>query len=1282
MNSRRSYLDTVNAGRQRRSYTTLEELNRSLETLEQRLERPRDSAAGYGEPRYGHSRPYGEPRAPEAVRAHEQRPAQPPRRPGAPTERSYQAIARDIDRVRGQEDSVAAVGKIAGELRGLRDELRQQMTVGVRREFQTLREDIERAYRSGSSSAKGSAELGLEFERLSGAIQTLAEKSDDRSVNLLRLELEQVKAALDTLAREESVRGLDRRWDEFDRRWSAFEDRFCASGRAAQGDAGIAALTERLEQIGSAVSNLPETLSLRSLEEKVRTLAGAVDHFVNQQGSGNDTFGMIDERLDEISRAIVASTVAAQSNAFDPASFERIERRIDSLAAQIDEVAADRPAGEMIDRLALLSNRVDTLAARASLPEQAMERLGQQIAAIAERVGQAPALPHADSLLQGIEQRFDAIADMIERRQGDAIEHGNLLFNDLENRLSEVAERLDRRTPDAAFETSGIMEAIDARFTALAKRLETRPADLGGQDAIRALESRLESISSRLDSSAAQVAAVDPDLIRSLEAQVAGLSAHLSRPGSPLPEFEDIAPRIERIETALASNRDTILETAREAAENAVRALGNANPDTAAVSGLAQDLKTLEGLTRRSDERNAKTFEAIHDTLLKIVDRLGSLESDGPLAATEQPRGKISVREAPALDIGETLALANEAEGEVPAPVARPAARTPAEAAAEAARAALGDDKDKAEQSEPRKSMLGGLTRALKLRRAAEQPEAVATAATTAEAPTIDIDEPLEPKLVNRPLEPGSGAPDLSAIMKRVRDERGQHARPGDGDAAKSDFIAAARRAAQAAAAEAEALKRQSTLAGPVKALRIGDLIKARRKPILMAAAAIMLALAGLQLGKAFLSDPQRTAANQPAPIVDSQGSVAADAKPATASVAMAQVPAAKAVDAKPAETAATGNEPPVRMIGQDAAPPAESASAAIEPADAKVGSDAEDIGAAEAAAKAIDSTAGAAPMAAEAAPAVDNAPAQAATPSKETTGAVPPAASATDAGLTVPDSINPPALREAAAKDDPKALFEIGSRYAEARGVKEDMAEAAKWYQKAADLGFAPAEYRIGNFYEKGIGLTRDIAKSKTWYQLAAQQGNASAMHNLAVLYAMAADGTTDNQSAAHWFQEAADLGVKDSQFNLGILAAKGAGMKQNLEESYKWFALVAKTGDKDAATKRDEIANALRPEQLEKARAAVELWKAKPLDPAANSVDIPDAWQEAPTVTASIDMKKAVQNIQKILNKNGYDAGGTDGVMGGKTKKAIMAFQTDNGMQATGTVDEKLVKALLARK
>ncbi|RWD89477.1 MAG: peptidoglycan-binding protein [Mesorhizobium sp.] len=1363
MNSKRSYLDTLNAGRQRRPHTSLEDLNRSLETLEQRLERTRTDTAERpdprrpaAEPRYAAAQPYGQSRwyeDPYSTQSEKNRGPQNQAPSGLGP--NYQAIARDIDRVRGQEDGVAMVGKIAVELRGLREELRHQMTAGLQREFDALRQDIDRAMQAasqhGAPADKSSAELGLEFERLSGAIHTLAEKSDDRSVNLLRLELEQVKAALDTLAREESVRAVDRRWDDFDRRWSAFEDRVDADQRQRAEGPNLSALTDRLEQISSAVNNLPQSLSLGSLEEKVRTLAGAVDRFASQQTMrGGETLAMIDERLDEISRAIVASTVAAQANAFDPETFGRIEKRMASLAQQIEEVAQARPGAEVIDRLNLLSSRVDELAGRTNLPEQAMERLGKQIALITDRIDRAPVMPDADHIFHGLEQRFDALSTLLERRQGDAIEQGNMLFRELERRLDDVADRLDQRMQQD--DSTGIMEAIDARFTALAKRIETRTPDPANDMAIRGLESRLEDISSRLESSAAQVAGIDPALIRSLESQVTALSAHLSKPSAPLPDFEDISPRLNEIEKSLAGTRDSILSVAREAAENAVRSLAESSSSTAAsnavaVGGLAQDLKTLEALTRRSDERNSRTFEAIHDTLLKIVDRLGSLEAEGPSEAVSelvdpQPvgkrarAGKIAVQDAPSMDIDQPLPLSGDiadldartasilrnepvtrsepvtrgepvARGE---PVTRdePGPRTPAEAAAAAAMAALGSDAigERAEKTGRKKSMFSGLARAFKGKKDADTPP-LAGSAPAGDIPTVDIDEPLDPKAANRPLEPGSGAPDLNAIMKRVRDERGnQPARRSETDAAKSDFIAAARRAAQAAAAEADALKRQSTMTGPVKALRIGDLLKARRKPILMAAAAIMMALAGLQLGKAFFSDPAPVASNDVAPVVSTQSVETASlnaagapktetdaAKPESAPArAVRQAEPLKDDPAPQAAAQPSGPEMPAAAAPAEPAPAPTALAAPAQPVPAPMASTMPSEPVTPAAnAPAMDTDTDAQPT--TSAPAAASAPATGtpsastpATTSADTTGTVPPATSQTAisaAKIDIPADIGPVALHDAAAGGDAKALFEIGSRYAESRGVKEDMAAAAKWYEKSAELGFAPAEYRIGNFYEKGIGVARDVKKAKTHYQLAAEQGNASAMHNLAVLFAMAADGVTDNESAAHWFQEAADLGVKDSQFNLGILSAKGVGMKQNLEESYKWFALVAKTGDKDAAAKRDEIANALRPEQLERARAATELWKAKPLNAAANSADVPESWQDStPQTTASIDMKKAVKNIQLILNKNGYEVGGADGVMGGKTKSAIMAFQTDNKMKPTGEIDAPLVKALLAHK
>jgi localization factor PodJL len=597
-----------------------------------------------------------------------------------------------------------------------------------------------------------------------------------------------------------------------------------------------------------------------------------------------------------------------------------------------------------------------------------------------------------------------------------------------------------------------------------------------------------------------------------------------------------------------------------------------------------------------------------------------------------------------------------------------PAIRTPAEAAAEAAVAALDSDKETAAEPPARgRSMFGGLSRVFSGRKQRAEPvmtEPPALPGMDTPAPTLDLDEPLDPKLANRPLEPGSGTPDLNAIIRRVRDERGQPAKSNETDAAKSDFIAAARRAAQAAAAEAEIMKRHPATAGPASGSKLGGLFSGKRKLALLAATAIMVALAGLQLSKAFLTDDAEIAGAQqePASVADQA------AAPADELTEMAAPAASETPPADETATADATGEPQAEQPEIQAAP--EMAT----PDDSGVDTAPADITAAP-----LDEPAATPAAAEQTMPASDEASVPV-TASVATTPETAPAPSI--AVEAVPDDAGPLPLREAAEAGDPKALFEIGSRYAEGRGSKADMKTAAKWYEKAADLGLAPAQYRIGNFYEKGLGIDRDIAKAKTWYQMAAEQGNASAMHNLAVLYAMGADGTADNESAARWFQNAAELGVKDSQFNLGILAAKGVGMPQSLEESYKWFALVAKTGDRDAATKRDEIANALRPEQLAKARAATELWKAKPVNAETNTVTIPDAWRESDGKTASVDMKQAVRNIQMILNKNGYDAGSADGVMGAKTKVAIATFQKDNGMDATGEVDEKLVKKLLEKK
>ena len=56
-----------------------------------------------------------------------------------------------------------------------------------------------------------------------------------------------------------------------------------------------------------------------------------------------------------------------------------------------------------------------------------------------------------------------------------------------------------------------------------------------------------------------------------------------------------------------------------------------------------------------------------------------------------------------------------------------------------------------------------------------------------------------------------------------------------------------------------------------------------------------------------------------------------------------------------------------------------------------------------------------------------------------------------------------------------PTAAYEVGMRFADGKGVAQNLDEAAKWYDRAAQAGVVPAVFRLGTFYEKGLGVKKD---------------------------------------------------------------------------------------------------------------------------------------------------------------------------------------------------------------
>jgi localization factor PodJL len=282
-----------------------------------------------------------------------------------------------------------------------------------------------------------------------------------------------------------------------------------------------------------------------------------------------------------------------------------------------------------------------------------------------------------------------------------------------------------------------------------------------------------------------------------------------------------------------------------------------------------------------------------------------------------------------------------------------------------------------------------------------------------------------------------------------------------------------------------------------------------------------------------------------------------------------------------------------------------------------------------------------------------------------------------TEAFELPPETLGPLALREAAAKGDARAQFEVAAIYAEGRAVPQDYAEAAKWYERAAAQAFVPAQYRLGNLYEAGQGVEQDYAVAKLWYQRAAEAGNRMGMHNLAALHAGGQLGDQQFEQAVEWFTRAAERGMTDSQFNLGMLYARGLGVAQDFEQSYLWFSLAARSGDADAAKARDDIAKSLTAESVTRLNGELSVWKAQPLEISANFAPL-GTWSESFEVGETIVAKDVVSKVQSALMRIGYDVGTPDGVAGPRTAEAIKAFERSTGMSESGAINPRLLAVL----
>ena len=119
---------------------------------------------------------------------------------------------------------------------------------------------------------------------------------------------------------------------------------------------------------------------------------------------------------------------------------------------------------------------------------------------------------------------------------------------------------------------------------------------------------------------------------------------------------------------------------------------------------------------------------------------------------------------------------------------------------------------------------------------------------------------------------------------------------------------------------------------------------------------------------------------------------------------------------------------------------------------------------------------------------------------------------------------------------DSEKDSFNI-SMYLRKRG---DLPRAKWWLEKAAEQGYALAQYSLARMYLSGAGWEEDELLAKELMKQMAEQGYAPAQHNLARMYLSGAGWGEDEFLTRDLLEKAAEQGYFLSQLLLSLYIGK----------------------------------------------------------------------------------------------------------------------------------------------
>lgn len=832
-------------------------------------------------------------------------------------------------------------------------------------------------------------------------------------------------------------------------------------------------------------------------------------------------------------------------------SIERIDRRLDNLTAQMhsptprlsgpDAYAPARywaqpgqwspppPHGPAAQPRDEWSRDVDAAVAEISARQRALD-IDPESAPVSARPAFAtydhlpapmpPAVPHWPAQeLSGLEHQLRQITEQIQNLNRPSVNDEALaeLRNDLREITRTMTEAMPRRAIDALeAEMRRLTEQLAKSHEAGAEAgaigdmarnlLEIRdslrgltPAEnlAGFADTIHALAHKIDTMSQ---------SGHDAGSLHQLEAAIGalrGLVSHVASNETLAQLADEVRGLSMRIEQVAAHASNQALGPDLEAQLRAFTQQLQMHGEPAAFDQLQDRISNLSAKLDASDSR-LDHLGKIENELRGIIDQLRELK-DGDTARGRPANAPIV--EALTRDLTRTQDSVEAVHGTVDHVVDR-----------------LAEIEREMRQDQPTRDMPRPVPKlAIPI-----QPEAPREPGPKRGPPPARERTPIDPSLpADYPLEPGSGTPQARIVPSAAERIAASEAALGGAKPAAqapSNFISAARRAAQSATPEAVAEQASEGAPAPRKSLT------QRMKRLLGGAAVILVLLGsgyyvapkllgpmGAQITLKALDTDQKLAAKALEPDDSDDDEEPAIAKP----------------ESRPAKLPRTVETVPTW---------------ATKPADV-TGS--------------IPKNAAASPLPPLSLPANPaNAPSSKLPPHlREAAAAGDPIAAYDIAmrhfdGRGVPVSPEDAArwLQQAATAGLAPAQFRLGSLYEKGQGVRKNLDAARQLYMAASEAGNAKAMHNLAVLHAEGLSGKSDYKTAAIWFMKAAEHGISDSQYNLGILYARGIGVEQNLPESYKWFSLAAAQGDKESakkrddvatRLDAGALAAAKLAIK-----------------------------------------------------------------------------------------------------------------------------------------